>query len=146
MYIHSILLAFPFTGCYSINIMGASHRHLFRSTYILLLPILIYRHSRDRCLWRRVNFPYCDVHYNFRIKTMSGSSLPPVVCRRDRVLFSLLVFVCTLWCPTHIVLCFSFVCLRLVYPMLPFSLDLDHPFFLLFLRYSLAFIIYIQIT
>ena len=24
-----------------------------------------------------------------------------------------------LWCPTHIVLCFRFVCLRLVYPMFP---------------------------
>jgi hypothetical protein len=26
-------------------------------------------------------------------------------------------------CPKHIVLCFCFVCLRLVYPMLPVSLD-----------------------
>jgi hypothetical protein len=31
------------------------------------------------------------------------------------------------WCPTHIVLCFCFVFLRLVYPMLPFSLNC--PFF-----------------
>jgi len=34
---------------------------------------------------------------------MFGLSLPPVVCH---VLFTLFVFVCTLWCPTHIVLCF----------------------------------------
>jgi len=27
------------------------------------------------------------------------------------------------WCPTQIVLCFCFICLRLVYPMLPVSLD-----------------------
>ena len=29
----------------------------------------------------------------------------------------------SVWCPTHIVLCFWFVFLRLVYPMLPISLD-----------------------
>jgi hypothetical protein len=28
-----------------------------------------------------------------------------------------------IWCPTHVVLCFCFVFLRLVYPMLPVSLD-----------------------
>ena len=27
--------------------------------------------------------PCCDVHYDFRIKTRFGSSLPPVVCKRD---------------------------------------------------------------
>ena len=58
--------------------------------------------------------------YNFRIKTMFGSSLPPVVCRRAHVLFTLLVFV---WYLTHIVLCFYFICLRVVYPMLPVSLN-----------------------
>jgi hypothetical protein len=31
----------------------------------------------------------------------------------------LFVFACVYWCPTHIVLCFCFVCLRLVYHMLP---------------------------
>ena len=31
--------------------------------------------------------------YDFRIKTMFGSSLPPVVCRRAHVLFTLFVFV-----------------------------------------------------
>ena len=31
--------------------------------------------------------------YDFRIKTMFGSSLPPVVCRRAHVLFKLFVFV-----------------------------------------------------
>ena len=52
---------------------------------------------------------------------MFGSSLPPVVCRMVHVLFMLFVFVCELWCPTHIVLCFVF--LHLVYPMFPVSLD-----------------------
>ena len=37
---------------------------------------------------------YCDVRYDFRIKTMFGSSLPAVVCRRAHVLFTLFVFVC----------------------------------------------------
>jgi hypothetical protein len=46
--------------------------------------------------------------------------LPPVVCKRVHVLFTLAVFVCIQWCPTHIMLCFWFV---FVYPMLPVSLD-----------------------
>ena len=29
----------------------------------------------------------CDVRYDFRIQTMFGSSLPPVVCRRAHALF-----------------------------------------------------------
>jgi hypothetical protein len=46
-----------------------------------------------------------------------------LVCRSAHVLFTLFVFACALWCPTHIVFCFCFVFLRLVYPMLPVSLD-----------------------
>ena len=38
--------------------------------------------------------PCCDIRYNFRIKMMFGSSLPPVVCRRAHVLLTLFVFVC----------------------------------------------------
>ena len=52
--------------------------------------------------------PCCDVCYDFHIKTMFGSSLLPVVCRRVHVLFTLFVFVYVWWCPTHIVLCFLF--------------------------------------
>ena len=54
---------------------------------------------------------------------MFGSSLPPVVCRRALVLFTLFVFALVEWCPTHIVLDFCFLCLRLVYHMLPVSRD-----------------------
>ena len=43
-----------------------------------------------------------DVRNKFRIKTMFGASLPPVVCRRPYVLFMLFVFVYTQWCPTCI--------------------------------------------
>ena len=52
---------------------------------------------------------------------------------RAHVLFTLFVFACVKWCPTHIVLCFCFFVfdfvfvfcffLRLVYPMLPVSQD-----------------------
>jgi len=45
---------------------------------------------------------------------MLGSSLSPVVCRRTYVLFTLFVFVCAQWCHSHIMLCFCFVCFRLV--------------------------------
>jgi len=58
----------------------------------------------------------------FPHKAMCGSSLPPVVCRRAHVVFTLFVSVCVLCCPTHTVLYFCFVCLHLVYPMLPFLL------------------------
>jgi hypothetical protein len=38
--------------------------------------------------------PCCDVRDDFLMRTMFGSSLPPVVCRMSRVLFTL--FVCVL--------------------------------------------------
>jgi hypothetical protein len=42
------------------------------------------------------------------INMMFGSSLPPVICRGANILFTLFVFVCVWWCPTHIVLCSCF--------------------------------------
>ena len=85
-------------------------------------------------------FPCCDVRYNFRIKTMFGSSLPPVVCRRADVLFTLFVFVCVSWCLTHIELClfFMFVFVLSCVPYVASFSGLsvfDCP-----LRYSLTFI------
>jgi hypothetical protein len=68
---------------------------------------------------------------------MFGLSLSPVVYRRAYVLFTLFVFVCVYWCPTHNVLCFCFNILRLVYHMLPVSLDYRY---VIALRYSLTFI------
>ena len=41
--------------------------------------------------------PCCDVRYDFRIKTMFSSSLPPVVCRRAHVLITFFVFACVYW-------------------------------------------------
>ena len=52
--------------------------------------------------------PCCDVYCDFCIKTMFGSSLSPVVCRRTRILFTLFVFVCVLSGVQHI-LCFVFL-------------------------------------
>ena len=37
---------------------------------------------------------FCNVRYDFRIKTIFGSSLPLDVCRRAHVLFTLIVCVC----------------------------------------------------
>ena len=54
---------------------------------------------------------------------MFGSPLRPVVCKRGHVLFMLFVFVYVKCCPTRIVLCIGFVLLRLLYPILPVSLD-----------------------
>ena len=39
-------------------------------------------------------FTFCDVRYDFRIKTMRGSSLPEVVCKMAHFLFMLFVFYC----------------------------------------------------
>jgi len=41
------------------------------------------------------------------------------------------------WPPTHVVLCFCFVCLCLVYPMLPVSLDCSFMIAPLGIRYRL---------
>ena len=92
--------------------VGVKHQSIYESILAFCVVIL--------CVIR-FWVPCCDVRYDFRIKTMFGSSLPPVVCRRAHVLFTLFVFACVKWCPMHIVLCFVF--LRLVWPMLRVSLD-----------------------
>ena len=68
---------------------------------------------------------------------------------RVNILFTLFVFVCVYWCPTHTVfayvywcpahtvLCLCFVYRHPVYTMLPISLDCP---FLMALQYSLTFI------
>jgi hypothetical protein len=65
-----------------------------------------------------------------------GTSLPPVVCKGGSCLLYFICVYCVKWCPTHIVLCFCFVFLRLVYSMLTVSLEY---LFWLPLRCSLAF-------
>jgi hypothetical protein len=53
---------------------------------------------------------------------MIGSSWSPVVCKWAHPLFTVMCVCLRIVCPTHVVLCFSFVFLRLVYTMLPVSL------------------------
>jgi len=54
---------------------------------------------------------------------MFDSSLPPVVSKKVLVLFTLFVLATCSYYPTHMVLCVCFGFLRLVYYMLPVSLD-----------------------
>ena len=88
---------------------------LFKDTFILI----IWRICTDILLIIGISM--------YSIKTMFGSSLPPVFCKRAHILFTLFVFACVEWCPTDIVLCFGFVVIRLVWHVLPVSLD--WPFF-----------------
>ena len=75
----------------------------------------------------RHNHFVLTLHYSLGIQCKKISlkicyiiySLPPVACRVAHILFTLFVFVSVWWRPTHIVLCFCFVCLRLVYTLLP---------------------------
>ena len=85
--------------------------------------------------------PCCDVRYDFRIKTMFGPSLPPVVCRRVHVLFTK---TCTYLCLfTHSgvqhILCCVFVCFYLSCASNVASIS-GLSIFLFPLRYSLTFI------
>jgi hypothetical protein len=57
------------------------------------------------------------------IKTMFGSSLPPVVCRMNDVLFTLVVFVCEVVFNTYCVVFLFCISSSCVYPLLPVSLD-----------------------
>ena len=65
----------------------------------------------------------CTVHCDLCTKTMFGSSLPPVVCRRAYFLFMLFMLAYVQWCPKHILSYFSFVFLRFMHSMLPVSLN-----------------------
>jgi hypothetical protein len=59
---------------------------------------------------------HCDVRYDFRIKTMfiDSSSLPPIICRRVHVLFTL--FVLFAYSGVQHILCCAFVLFVFVLP------------------------------
>jgi hypothetical protein len=63
--------------------------------------------------------PCCDVRYDYRVKTMFGSSLPPIVCGR---LMSYLRCLC-LFAYIGVQHILSCVFLGIVCPVLPVSLD-----------------------
>ena len=67
--------------------------------------------------------PYNDVRYDFRIKTMLGLSLPPLVCRRliYFICVCLRIVVSNTYCVVFLVLFVFVLCIE--YPMLPVSLD-----------------------
>jgi hypothetical protein len=90
--------------------------------YIALYDLLMLKQTNQQ----NKHHIYCLIRYiDIRIKTMFDSSLPSVVCRRARVLFTLFVFVCLKWCPTHIVWFVFVLCtqcckfLWIVYSWLP---------------------------
>jgi len=64
-------------------------QHLQRSPTTLQI---LYIHVDCFCVLT-FSVPCCSVRYDFRIKTMFDSSLPPVVCRMAHVLFTFFVFV-----------------------------------------------------
>ena len=72
-----------FGGVHAAHLFGCSVRFMlliFLAVCVVLLFVIFW-------------VPYCDVYYDFRIKTMLDSYLPPVVCKREHVLFTLFVFV-----------------------------------------------------
>jgi hypothetical protein len=81
----------------------------------IVCPLVLFHLAMVLCVLR---FTASVYHFGIfkltYVKTMFGSCLPLVVCRRAHVLFTLFVLVCVQWCPTHIMLCFCFVFLRLV--------------------------------
>ena len=101
--------------------------HLLRFFCVVLLYVFTIR------------VPCCDVCYDFHMETMLDSSLPPVVYRRARVLFASYLYasvivVSNTYC---VVFLFCFVFLRLVWALLPVSLDC--PFFIGLSVFSNAF-------
>ena len=64
-----LLQSFQNKWCQSMRILNIS-----KKMYCLIMCIYVW-------------VPCRDVRYDFHINTMFGSSLPPVVCRRDHVLF-----------------------------------------------------------
>ena len=91
----------------------------FASTWVhpffvgsVLLILLVF------CIVLLCVFTFWVLCCDFRIKTMFGSSLLPVVCRRAHFLFTIFVFAHS---SVQHMLCVCFVCLLLVYHMLPVS-------------------------
>ena len=102
-FVLSVSLDCPFLIVPSIFSTVYCHAHLF--SFLLFCVVLL-------CVFT-LRVPCCDVRYDPRVKAMIDTSLPPVVCWREHVLFTLVVFVFAQWCQTHIVLCFCSVFLRL---------------------------------
>ena len=122
----------------------------FNYIFIIVIPIIWWPIYSDLSLRRSISFDvhdssfyfivlsYCvslrsEFRYDFRIKTIQGSSLPPVVCRRVHVLFTFCICLRMTHC---VVFCFSSSCVPYVGSSLS-NVHLWLPF-----RYSLTFILY----
>ena len=110
---------------------------------ICVITLLVFMHLFDGpccssfkffCFFLLCVFTFCiscDVSYDFRIKTMFGSSLPPVVYRRDNVLFMLFVLeigitdilCCVFLRPVVCTLCSMLLCIVHFWLPLPYSLS-----------------------
>jgi hypothetical protein len=102
-FVLSVSLGCPFLIVPSIFSTVYCYAHLFIFLFfcVVLLCVFTFR------------VPCCDVRYDPCVKAMIDSALPPVVCRQEHVLFTLVVVVFAKWCQTHIVLCFCSVFFRL---------------------------------
>ena len=81
------------------------------------------------------NHTICNVYINLT-QPMFGSCFTSCMLESACLIYVNCVCVCAQWCPTYIVLCFSFVLFRHVYPKLSASLDCH---FWIALWYSLTF-------
>ena len=91
--------------------------------------------------WYIFSFLCCDVRYDFRIKAMLSSSLPPVVCRRGwaHVLFTLFVVcLCVVVYSTYCVV-FLFCCICLVASFSGLSI-FDFPFSNVYFQHYFSYI------
>ena len=70
------------------NVLVVSYYVSLRYEFRVVMSVM------SSVLWCPLWVPCCDVRYDFRIKTMFGLSLSPVICGRAHVLFTLFVFVC----------------------------------------------------
>ena len=83
------------------------------------------------------NHTICNVYINLT-QTMFGSCFTSCLLEGACLIYvnCVCVWVCAQWCPTYVVLCFSSVLFRLVYPKLSASLEYH---FRIALWYSLTF-------
>ena len=94
--LHQFCLVSLLSEFHVFRIRGRLREHLSSSLIFLLDPFLLIVLVFCVVLLCILTFVHlcCEVRYNFRMKTMLGSSFPPVVCRRADVLFKLFVLAC----------------------------------------------------
>ena len=86
--IFCVVLLYVFTFSTLRQHMGSPPIFLVGSVFLIPLVFLLYYYMS----LRSEEFYVCPVRLPH--KTMFGSSLPPVICKRDHVLFTLFAFVC----------------------------------------------------